>query len=88
MQITDTHSHIYLREFEADRIDMLKRAGQEGVKKILMPAIDSTTHDEMIKTENLNPGQCFSMMGLHPCSVKGGFRTELEIVKNYFSERN
>ena len=87
MQITDTHSHIYATEFDIDREAMLKRAEIEGVKKILMPAIDSTTHEEMIRLENLNPGQCFAMMGLHPCSVKDNFREELSIVKKYFSEK-
>jgi len=87
MQIIDTHSHIYVTEFADDREAMLKRAGIEGVDKILMPAIDSTTHEEMIRIENLNRGQCFSMMGLHPCSVKDGFREELSLVKKYLSER-
>jgi TatD DNase family protein len=87
MQITDTHSHIYASEFDNDREAMLRRAEAEGVKKVLMPAIDSTTHDDMIAVENLNPGQCFSMMGLHPCSVKDNFREELSIVKKYFSEK-
>ena len=87
MQITDTHSHIYLSDFAEDRAEMLKRAGKEGVEKVLMPAIDSTTHNEMIRIENLNPGQCFAMMGLHPCSVKKNFRDELNIVKKYLSEK-
>ena len=88
MHITDTHSHIYLAEFANDRDVMLKRAEAEGIKKVLMPAIDSTTHEEMIGVEKLNPGQCFAMMGLHPCSVKEGFKEELSIVKKYFSQRN
>jgi len=87
MQITDTHSHIYLPEFEADRANMLSRAGKEGVSKILMPAIDSSTHQQMLEFENLNPAQCIAMMGLHPCSVKQNFREELALVKKYLSER-
>jgi len=87
MQITDTHSHIYLGEFADDRGEMLKRAGKEGVERILMPAIDSTTHEQMIGIENLNPSQCFAMMGLHPCSIKENFRDELNIVQKYLSER-
>lgn len=87
MQITDTHSHIYLTEFDEDRGLMLKRAENEGVKKILMPAIDSFTHEQVIEIEKLNPDQCFAMMGLHPCSVKENYKEELEIVKKYFAQR-
>ena len=88
MQITDTHSHIYLDEFATDRAEMLLRAEKEGVRKILMPAIDSQTHEQMLALEKLNPAQCFAMMGLHPCSVKENFEAELGIVKKYLSERN
>lgn len=88
MQITDTHSHIYLDEFEADRAEMLLRAGKEGVRKILMPAIDSQTHEQMLALKKLNPAQCFAMMGLHPCSVKENFKDELDIVKKYLAERD
>ncbi len=78
MRLTDTHSHIYLPEFAADRGLMLERAEKEGVVKILMPAIDSTTHDAMLETERAFPDLCASMMGLHPCSVKENFRKELQ----------
>jgi len=87
MQITDTHSHIYLDEFATDRAEMLLRAEKEGVRKILMPAIDSQTHEQMLALEKLNPAQCFAMMGLHPCSVKENFKNELAIVDKYLSER-
>ena len=77
MRLIDTHSHIYLPEFAADQSTMMERAEKEGVAKIILPAIDSTTHDSMLETENAFPGICASMMGLHPCSVKPDFREEL-----------
>ena len=87
MEITDTHSHIYLDDFDQDRSEMLKRSETEGVTKILMPAIDSITHEKMIESENLNHDQCIAMMGLHPCSVKENFMDELAIVKKYLTQR-
>jgi TatD DNase family protein len=41
--IIDTHSHIYLPEFDADRDSMLMRAENEGISLILMPAVDQET---------------------------------------------
>jgi len=87
MNLVDTHSHIYLAEFDADREEMIQRAMNEGVGKVIMPAIDSSTHEKMLATEELFPGQCSSMMGLHPCSVKDNYREELGIVKTYFEKR-
>jgi len=85
--LIDTHSHIYLPEFDPDRVAMLTRAENEGVKQILMPAIDNETHLVMLKTEEDFPGKSLAMMGLHPCSVKEGYKQELKIVREYFEKR-
>jgi len=66
---------------------MVIRAENEGVDLILMPAIDNEAHFAMLKTEVDFPGKCFSMMGLHPCSVKNGYKQELQIVREYFEKR-
>jgi TatD DNase family protein len=65
--IIDSHSHIYLSEFNEDRVQMLSRAENEGVEIILMPAIDNQTHTDMLRVEKDFPGKCLAMMGLHPC---------------------
>ena len=85
--LIDTHSHIYLPEFDTDRADMLIRAENEGVKQIIMPAIDNNTHLAMLKTEEDFSGKCLPMMGLHPCSVKEGYKLEFKIVREYFEKR-
>ena len=59
MQLTDTHSHIYLPEFKDDRDQMLARANQESVSRIYMPNIDHRTIDEMLELEANYPQQCF-----------------------------
>jgi TatD DNase family protein len=66
---------------------MLMQAENEGISKILMPAIDSQTHLAMLEIEDQNPEKCLSMMGLHPCSVKEGYKQELKIVEEHFKKR-
>ena len=83
MTLIDTHSHIYLAEFDSDRPEMLERAEKEGVRKIIQPAIDSTQHLSMLASEKAWPGTVFCMMGLHPCSVKENYEEELQIALNY-----
>jgi TatD DNase family protein len=87
MRLIDSHSHIYAGEFETDLADVIRRAENEGVKRILMPAIDRSTNDQMLAVEASYPGLCLSMMGLHPCSVKENFEEELKNVQQYFEER-
>jgi TatD DNase family protein len=87
MTIIDTHSHIYLSEFEADREGMLERAKKGGIVKILMPAIDSASHKDLLALEKSGNGMCLAMMGLHPCSVKENYRDELNVAREYFALR-
>lgn len=86
MTLIDTHSHIYLEEFDTDRPEMLERAGKEGIVKILMPAIDSETHEKMLAISVQFSQLCRSMMGLHPCSVKRDFKHELSIISDYLNK--
>ena len=85
--LIDTHCHIYLKEFDADRQEMITRAENEGVNLFLMPAIDASTHQQMMETEAGNPGKCLSMIGLHPCSVNTRFEKELNFVGEKLKER-
>lgn len=84
---TDTHAHIYLSEFSADKGDVINRCKEAGVKKIFMPNIDHTSIDAMMEWESVGDPDCVAMMGLHPCSVKKGFEKELYLVENWLSKR-
>lgn len=86
MTITDTHAHIYLPEFADTRKEMLERAEKEGVKKILLPAIDSESHAALVELAVQFPGICQPMMGLHPCYVKDNYKDELRIARNYLEK--
>jgi TatD DNase family protein len=66
----DTHTHLYLEEFDPDRDDTIRRAISSGTLKMLLPNIDSTSWEPMLKLCRQFPGNCFPMAGLHPTSVK------------------
>jgi TatD DNase family protein len=78
MQLIDTHTHIYLPEFDGDRDLVIKRAVESGVTKLLMPNINIDSASQMLSVENLYPGICFPMIGLHPTSVKEDYLTQIE----------
>jgi TatD DNase family protein len=83
----DSHAHIYLKEFDHDRSEMLLRCRDAQVDQIYMPNIDHTSIDDMLEVEVANPTQCIAMMGLHPCSVKKDFEKELYRVEDWLSKR-
>jgi len=85
MKLIDTHSHIYETEFDTDREYVLARAAQAGVGRILLPAIDSESHERLFGLCRSHPNRCIPMMGLHPTSVNDNprWREELELVEQY-----
>ncbi len=87
MNITDTHCHLYLPDFDEDRDLVIDRAEKEGVNKFYLPGIDSTVIAPMLSLENKYPGRCFATMGLHPCSVKENYEEELRIVEDWLQKR-
>lgn len=83
----DTHTHLYLEEFNADRSALIKRAISNGIEKFYLPAIDAGSHEDMLKLEAEFPENCIAMMGLHPCSVKENYESELALVRKYLDQR-
>ncbi len=83
----DTHAHIYLEDFDQDRVDIISKCIDLGVQKIVMPNIDHASVDDLLETESRFPNTCFAAMGLHPCSVKKGFERELYMVEEWLTKR-
>ncbi|MCF8465410.1 MAG: TatD family hydrolase [Flavobacteriales bacterium] len=82
MQLIDSHTHIYSSKFEDDLAEVMERAAQNGVQRLLLPNIDSTTTQKMWKVVNAYSERCFPMMGIHPCSVNENISTELKHVED------
>ena len=80
----DTHSQIYLDEFDADRSEVVERAKHNGVEAIFMPNIDLASIEPMLALAQQQPGYCFPMMGLHPTSVKEDYEDVLETILSWF----
>ena len=83
----DTHSHIYSEEFSSDRNEVIARALKVGVKRIVLPNIDSSTIKPMLDLADSSPQLFIPLLGLHPTSVKEDFRKELEIMEYWFDKR-
>lgn len=85
MQLIDTHSHLYDEAFDADRREALARALDAGVERLLLPAIDSESHEALFALCHEAPKQCLPMMGLHPTLVNDNprWREELALVERY-----
>lgn len=87
MMLIDTHSHLYLSQFDADRDETLLKAVNLGIHKILLPNVDCSTIEPMEELVKKYPETCFAMMGLHPTSVKENYEDELNVITDLLSTR-
>ena len=84
----DTHTHIYLEDFNNDRKVIIEEGYRLNVKKLFLPNIDLNTIENVIEISNKYKNICYPMVGLHPCSVKQNFRAELKVLKSYIKKIN
>ena len=88
MNLIDTHTHLYLKEFKNDRKEVIERAVKAGVSKFFLPNIDSHSIPDIFRLVREYPGNCFPMMGLHPCSVNEHYQQELQVVEYWLEKKN
>lgn len=84
----DTHSHIYDEAFDADRTQVIERAKEAGVERILLPSVDSKSHAAMFALVDSDPDMFRPMIGMHPTSVSGdpACLEELALVEKLLKE--
>ncbi|MDR1221534.1 MAG: TatD family hydrolase [Tannerella sp.] len=87
MRIIDTHSHIYSKEFNHDRTEIITAAKKAGVCAVLLPNEDSGSIEAIHKLSDEEPDFAFPMMGLHPTSVNMGYIKELQTIETALTKR-
>ena len=88
MNIIDTHTHLYLKQFNEDIDLVINRSKEIGVNKFIFPAIDSSHFDSMHSLKNKYPKDIYLMSGLHPTDVKENYKDELDFVVNTLKTNN
>ena len=67
--LIDTHAHIDMEDFGADFEQMLARAQENGVQKIIIPAVEPSTFERVLKTAEKSPN-LYAATGVHPEDAK------------------
>lgn len=78
--LIDTHTHLYLGEFDEDDHGKgaVHRALEAGVGKMIFPNVDLTTIEPMKALAAKFPGVVSMAMGLHPTEVKESWADDTE----------
>lgn len=86
IEFVDTHTHLFVQEFDEDRNNVVQRAIAAGVTKLCLPSITEESVPAIMKMCEEYPGVCFPMIGLHPTELGEDYKGVLErlydILKN------
>lgn len=79
--LTDTHAHVNVRQFAADREAVIARARAGGVGRLICPGIDVATSQTAITIAAEHPGVVFACAGVHPHDTAGFDDTTLAAIR-------
>lgn len=82
--IIDTHTHLYLEEFQPNEAYAVNRAIEAGVDTLIFPNVDLTTIEPMKALQRQFPTNIYMAMGLHPTEVNGNWLNDLKIVEDEY----
>lgn len=83
MRLIDTHSHLYDEAYAGEEDLAVIRSVEAGVDRIIVPDIDSQTRDTMFTLTDRHSGTLFPCLGIHPTSVNGEWKKEMEMMEGY-----
>ncbi len=66
----DTHAHLYRKEFDSDRAQVIERARTRGFLHVINIGCDVPTSQQCIDLAHEYPGFCYATVGLHPNDAK------------------
>jgi len=65
MTLTDTHCHLDFQKFDHDRSEVLRRAVEAGVNRILIPGLDMHSNRAAVSLARNHP-MLYAAVGIHP----------------------
>ncbi len=86
--IIDTHTHLYLDEFQPTPEDAVRRAIDAGVEKMIFPNVDLSTIEPMKRLQAAFPSNVAMAMGLHPTEVGDNWEADLNAIYNELCNGN
>jgi len=68
MQLTDTHCHLDYHKYNTDRADVIQRAKDAGLVKVLVPGLHHRSSQEAVKLAESNT-MVYAAVGFHPTDL-------------------
>lgn len=81
MEVSDTHCHLDFDLFDNDRDEVLERARDVGIIRMLNPGIDLKTSRSAIQLADIYP-EVYAAVGMHPNEAKSCSKETLDLLRS------
>lgn len=79
--LTDTHCHLDYNKFDSDRAEVIQRAIDAGLVRILVPGLDQTSSVAAVRLAESNPS-VWAAVGFHPTDLDKFSESAFQQVKD------
>jgi TatD DNase family protein len=80
MQLTDTHCHLDYNKFDPDREDVIRRANDSGLIRLLVPGLHHRSSRDAVLLAEANPS-VYAAVGFHPTDLEEFSESTFQQVK-------
>jgi TatD DNase family protein len=84
MNLTDTHCHLDYHKFDSDRAEVIQRANDSGLIRLLVPGLDHRSSKEAVQLAESNPS-VYAAVGFHPTDLDKFSESTFQQVKELAS---
>ena len=84
----DTHAHLYREYYPEDLREVIQRAIDAHVERVLLACVDALTPAMIAEAVEMFPENIFGLIGLHPSDVKEDYRAQLAELETHIGDRN
>jgi len=87
MNLIDTHCHLDVSDFDADRQQVLASCRNKGITRIVIPAINAKGWDGLLVLCRNNTG-LYPALGLHPVFIDQHEKSDLDALETCIDKEN
>jgi len=88
MPFIDTHTHLYREYYPETFEEVVQRALDANVTKMILGCVNSTTLPQIQEAVTLFPDNMFALVGLHPEDTTADYERELDLLEPHIADPN
>jgi len=81
----DSHAHLYREYYPDDFREVILRAIEYRVEKIILPCVSAESLPDIFEVTHQFPKNLFPMIGLHPTDVNPTYKTQLSVLEKHLN---